>query len=413
MVKKLKKCGIKALSEILSFLIIFSLVSYVAEQKTGLDEINDISVFDFENTPEAVNSAVNVSYIKADVVEDEAVLKLFGIIPVKKITVNKISTENICIGGQPFGIKLFTKGVIVVGLTDILTSEGTVCPASDAGIKKGDIILAVNEKEVASAEDFGKMLSECGSKGAVLRCQREESEFDATVLPAVSIEDNKYKVGLWVRDSTAGIGTVTFIDKKTGVFGGLGHGVCDVDTGMLMPLESGTFVDVNVTGVIKGEPHNPGELRGNFTKEKRGELRSNCETGVFGKVYNTEKVTGENVQIGGKGTVTQGKIQIYTTVNGYKPQKYDAEIIKIFEDSGKTKNFMIKITDERLLEKTGGIVQGMSGSPILQNGKLIGAVTHVLINNPEKGYGIFIENMLESANDVLNEDYKNKQKNAA
>ncbi len=413
MVKKIKKCGIKALSEILTFLIIFSLVSYANEQKTEIDEINNIAVFDFENAQEAVNSAVNVSYIKADVGEDEAVLKLFGIIPVKKISVNRVSTENICIGGKPFGIKLFTKGVIVVGLTDILTAKGTVCPASEAGIKKGDIILSVNGKEVISAENFGKMLSECGSKGAVLHCQREETEFDATVLPAVSVEDNKYKVGLWVRDSTAGIGTVTFIDKKTGVFGGLGHGVCDVDTGMLMPLERGTFVDVNVTGVIKGEPHTPGELRGSFMKEKKGELLENFETGVFGKVYDAEKVSGEIVQIGAKEKVTEGKIQIYTTINGFEPQKYDAEIVKIFEDSGKTKNFMIKVTDEKLLEKTGGIVQGMSGSPILQNEKLIGAVTHVLINNPEKGYGIFIENMLESANSVLNDENKTEHKNAA
>jgi stage IV sporulation protein B len=218
----------------------------------------------------------------------------------------------------------------------------------------------------------------------------------------VSTEDNTYKVGLWVRDSTAGIGTVTFIDKNTGTFGGLGHGVCDVDTGLLMPLESGSVVDVEVTGVVKGEPQNPGELRGNFSRVTSGNLFVNHETGVFGKINDADRVSGEVVPIGNKNSVHEGKVYIYTTILGTTPEKYEAEIIKINSDSGKTKNFMVRVTDKRLLEKTGGIVQGMSGSPILQDGKLIGAVTHVLINDPQKGYGIFIENMLETASSIVN-----------
>lgn len=408
--KKLKKCCIKAFAGFFAFLFVLSFVSY---ENSGLEAVNEISVFDSANVNEAVNDAVKANFITADVEEDVAVLKLFGVIPVKTVAVNRISTDNICIGGNAFGIKLFTKGVIVVGLTDIITSSGVECPAEKAGIKKGDIILSVSGEEVESAEDFGVKLSKCGNKGAVLRCLRENEEFEATVLPVVSVEDNTYKVGLWVRDSTAGIGTVTFIDKSTGIFGGLGHGVCDVDTGLLMPLEVGTVVDVEITGVVKGEPHTPGELKGNFSRVTVGTLNSNEETGVFGKMANKDAYKGEVVPIGTKESVTEGKVYIYTTISGKTPEKYEAEIIKIYSDSGKTKNFMLKVTDKRLLEATGGIVQGMSGSPILQNGKLIGAVTHVLINEPQKGYGIFIENMLNTANSISIETNEIEQKNAA
>ena len=407
--KKFKKCCIKSASLLLAFLFLFSFVIY---EQSGLESVNEISVYNYSNVQESVNAAVNTEYITADIDENVAILKLFGIIPIKKVSVNKISTDSICLGGNAFGIKLFTKGVIVVGLTDITTSKGVECPAQKAGIKKGDVILSVNGEAVGSAEDFGAKISKCGSKGAVLQCVRDGVEFEASLLPAVSAEDNTYKVGLWVRDSTAGIGTVTFIDKKTGVFGGLGHGVCDVDTGVLFPLGFGSIVDVEVTGAIKGEPQNPGELKGNFSKETKGEIASNTETGVFGKVSEVDKISGETVPIGTKETVKEGKAYIYTTVFGTTPQKYEAEIIKIYSDSGKTKNFMIKVTDKKLLETTGGIVQGMSGSPILQNGNLIGAVTHVLINDPQKGYGIFIENMLNEANSVLNSE-ETQMQNAA
>ncbi len=400
--KKMKKSVKKALSGLLAFFLILSFVSYIESDLNGLEQI---SVYGSSDVEMALKSAVNHDFLKADVEENTAVLKLFGVIPVKKVTVNKISTDSICLGGNAFGIKLFTKGVIVVGLTDIVTPSGAVCPASNAGIKKGDVILSVNGEKVDSAEKFGLKLAECGKNGTTLRVLRDEKEFDVKIIPVISAEDNNYKVGLWVRDSTAGIGTVTFIDKKTGVFGGLGHGVCDVDTGVLMPLDSGTVVDVEVTGVVKGEPQNPGELQGNFSRKTVGKLDINTETGVFGRLANTGNL-GETVKIGLKNEVTEGKIYIYTTISGTTPQKYEAEIIKIYNESGKTKNFMIKVTDERLLEKTGGIVQGMSGSPILQNGKLIGAVTHVMINSPEKGYGIFIENMLSSANSILSEQNK-------
>jgi stage IV sporulation protein B len=388
--KKIKKCCIKAFVGFFAFLLVMSFVY------SECADIDVISVYSSSNVEESVNAAVRAEFITADVEEDVAVLKLFGVIPVKKVTVNKVSVDNICLGGTPFGIKLFTKGVIVVGLTDISTPTGVECPAEKAGIKKGDIILEINGEEVKSAERFGKMLSECGSKGAVLRYVREEKEHEVTVRPVVSAEDNTYKVGLWVRDSTAGIGTVTFVDKKTGVFGGLGHGVCDVDTGLLMPLESGNVVQVEVTGVVKGEPHTPGELKGSFSSKNTGELDLNTETGVFGKINDTDSIKGEVVPIGTKETVSEGRVYIYTTILGTEPQKYEAEIVKIYSESGKTKNFMLKVTDERLLEKTGGIVQGMSGSPIVQNEKLIGAITHVFINDPTRGFGISIDNMLNN-----------------
>ena len=185
------------------------------------------------------------------------------------------------------------------------------------------------------------------------------------------------------------------VSQKSGMFGGLGHGVCDVDTGLLMPFERGKVVNVNISGAIKGEADNPGELKGTFEKETIGELNSNTNVGVFGKLENINSQY-ETIKIGNKDSVNEGKVYIYTTISGSQPKKYEAEIVKIIDKSSETKNFMLKITDKELLSKTGGIVQGMSGSPIVQNGKLIGAVTHVLVKNPEKGYGIFIENMLKA-----------------
>lgn len=301
--------------------------------------------------------------------------------------------EEVYVGGMAFGVKFFTEGVLVVGLADINTFSGVLCPAREAGIQKGDIILSINGTPTTGATALRDTVAESGGEKLTLEIKRGKKTFKTTLYPALCGETNTYKGGLWVRDSTAGIGTVTYI-KKDGSFAGLGHGICDSDTGALMPLGRAVVVDVEVKDVKMGKVGSPGELRGSFGKIKRGVIEKNTETGVYGTIDDCSALLTTPMAVGKKGELREGKAFIYTTLDGNAPYKYEIEIEKIYKDAGKTKNFLIRVTDKGLLEKAGGIVQGMSGSPIIQKGKLVGAVTHVLINDPTRGYGIFIENML-------------------
>ena len=227
-----------------------------------------------------------------------------------------------------------------------------------------------------------------------IEAQRGGKEFTAVLTPVYSEIDGLYKGGLWVRDSTAGIGTLTFYEPESGRFGGLGHGICDVDTNELMPLGSGEILPVAISGIVPGQRGAAGELQGYFSSDAAiGEMSANTETGVYGTLYQSPQ-QGETLPIAMKQQVHAGKAQILATIDGQGPQYYDIEIESVNYDENKiTKNLVIKVTDSHLLERTGGIVQGLSGSPIIQDNRLAGAVTHVLVNNPQKGYGIFAETM--------------------
>ncbi|MBE6903595.1 MAG: SpoIVB peptidase [Ruminococcaceae bacterium] len=305
--------------------------------------------------------------------------------------------KKLMVGGQAFGIKFFTQGVIVVGMTNIISNGKETNPAYSSGIRIRDIITKIDGKEINTIEDFSRIINASPDKEFVLTVSRNNSVFDIKLKPVLSDDDKKYKIGAWIRDSTAGIGTITFIDTQNGTFGGLGHGIYDVDTGNLMPLSSADVYLASVTGAIAGQKGVPGELKGVFLENKKlSNLYKNTECGVFGKI---EEASNQDVlPIASKNEIKCEKAQIRCTLNGTTPEYFDIEIISLYKNSvTETKNMLIKITDKKLLEITGGIVQGMSGSPIVQNGKLIGAVTHVLVNDPTKGYGIFIENMLKTA----------------
>lgn len=350
----------------------------------------------------AVNKALDMPTVSARVSNEEngtatATLKFLGLIPIKEIPVNVLKETKLCPGGMAFGVKFFTKGVIVVGLSDVMTHGGALSPAAEAGLKVGDVILSMNGKEVNTTDEVGELIAECKGEGIALSFKRGEEEKSTTLYPAICSKENLYKAGIWVRDSTAGIGTVTYVNAETGEFAGLGHGICDLDSGALLPLLKGVVVDVDITEVTKGKVSAPGELKGDFSSVKRGSLKANTGVGVFGSFDSPPKELSEALPVGLKSEVQEGEAFIYTTLDGKNVGKYGIEIEKVYKDSGATKNFLIKVTDDALLEKAGGIVQGMSGSPIIQNGKLIGAVTHVLVNDPTKGYGIFIENMLSAA----------------
>lgn len=315
-----------------------------------------------------------------------AKVKLFGLLPIKDATVHRITQKSLVVLGTPFGVKLFTKGVIVID-----AEEGSAGIA--AGIQVGDIILSYNDKEVRSNEELRAQVQLCQGKKQKVTLLRNRRTQTLWVTPTETEEG--YVIGLWVRDSTAGLGTLTYYDPQTNSVAGLGHSISDVDTGLTMPVESGTLVTAEIKGVRAGEKGNPGELLGTLSNQEFGTVTTNNETGLFG--ITDQKFDGVRYPVALKDEVREGEAQILCTLSGTTPQAYTIRITKVNNNLSELKNLCIQVTDARLLAASGGIVQGMSGSPILQNGKIIGAVTHVLISDPTAGYGIFIEKMLASA----------------
>ena len=301
--------------------------------------------------------------------------------------------------GRAVGIKLFSDGVMVVGLSDLKHDGETVNPGKTSGLKTGDVITHVNGQEVDTVEEVQAILREEGEQPLTLRASRKGK---VVQLSAQAVENAQgcYQLGVWLRDSMAGIGTMTFWDPDDGTFAALGHGINDVDTALLMPLESGSIMYASVTDVKKGQSGAPGELHGDFDVNRDlGVLRANTERGIFGTMTCDEFAAQcEAMEVARRDEVKVGPAVIRSNIAGEEVREYDVEITHIYPASaGEKRSLMLKVTDPELLEKTGGIVQGMSGSPIIQNGKIVGAVTHVLVNSPDTGYGIFIENMLEAA----------------
>lgn len=297
--------------------------------------------------------------------------------------------------GMPFGIKLLTDGVIVTGFAKIGSGEDIfeLSPAGKAGIEKGDVITEINGEKITSSGNMSELISECDER-AELTYVRDDCEYTAEVEIKCD-SDGEKRIGLWVRDSTAGIGTMTFYDPESGGCAGLGHAVCDVDTGEILPLGSGQTVPAVITGVKPGECDCPGELCGTLTPSTvTGHITDNCNCGLYATLCETD-IKGAEMPLAFSNEIKCGEAYIISTVDGGEPQKYSVQIESIDADSTDNKNMVIKVTDRTLIEKTGGIVQGMSGSPIVQDGKLVGAVTHVFVSDPEHGYGIFAQTMYE------------------
>ena len=330
-------------------------------------------------------------------VQQEVLLTLFGCIPIKAAQVETVDEVELAPCGTPFGVKILTDGVLIVGLNEIATDRGNKNPAKEVGLCTGDLITQVDGAAVRSNEELAAIIKKSGGKPVTICYRRGEKENTVRLTPALSAVDRCYKAGVWVRDSSAGIGTVSFYDPSTRAFGGLGHAICDVDTGDILPVLQGDVVDVTIHGVVKGTVGTPGELRGSFASQAAvGTIYLNNEAGVFGELFDAPDHRAV-LPMGLKQEIHTGKATVWTTVDGEEPKAYELEIerINLLENSP-TKNMVIRITDPALLEKTGGIVQGMSGSPIVQDGKLIGAVTHVFVNDPSRGYAIFAENMYEN-----------------
>ncbi len=304
-------------------------------------------------------------------------------------------------GGVPFGVKFLTEGVMIVGLAEVSSGGKTICPAKVAGLTVGDVILKINDKVPESAGSLSELLQKTQSAPLKILYRRGGKQSTTTLIPVRSDAENRYSTGLYVRDSGAGIGTVTFVIPKTYAFAGLGHGICDAHTGDLIPMQRGSVVDVTISGVVRGLSGAPGEVKGYFSSGKTGTLLGNTHCGVYGVLANLpQKLPMQPISLGLRNELSEGSAYIYTMLDSDCPQRYEIEISEIRRDSTDNKSFTIKVTDKALIAKTGGIIQGMSGSPIIQNGKLVGAVTHVLINDPTCGYGIFIENMLNQMGDL-------------
>lgn len=331
-------------------------------------------------------------------------VRVLGVLPVKSIFVKALSKQvYVYPGGTPIGVKLNTKGVLIVALSDI-ESDGKKysSPAAAADIQIGDSIIKINNVPINDSDDTTKEINKCNGEEITILIDRKGKLMEKKLLPVKSNNDNKYKIGLWVRDSTAGVGTLTFYDENTMNFAALGHPITDVDTGTILNINSGEIVSSSIISVKKGLRGSPGELKGIFVDENMvlGQIYKNTECGIFGKtnisLVNTKYT--KPIPIALRNEIKEGPAKIITTIDGEEPREYSIMIDKLLsQDSPGPKSMVIRVTDPALLEKTGGIVQGMSGSPIIQNGKLVGAVTHVLINKPDVGYGIYIEWMLKDA----------------
>ena len=322
---------------------------------------------------------------------------LCNALPIKTIDATVIPKTTLVPVGRTVGVSLDTKGLLVLGTGQVCVEDNDTVEPCKGILKTGDLLLKANGRDLINKETFIDVVTESNGETIEVLLERRGNQKQVTLTPVYSQAEQAFKLGIWVRDSIQGIGTVTFYDPKSNEFGALGHGVYDVDTGELMIIKKGKIIPSQLTDIIKGAKGEPGELAGIIQRgQSLGEVRKNTEVGIYGTLEQPYEFEGTALPIGLKQEIKIGKAEILSNIEGESVEKYEIEIESIGKGSGK--DMMIRITDKRLLEKTGGIVQGMSGSPIIQNEQLIGAVTHVLVNDPERGYGTFIETMLHEMN---------------
>lgn len=329
-------------------------------------------------------------------------IKFLGMIPLKSVEVEKIKDLELYPGGVPIGVRVSSEGVLVVGYSDIeINNEKEESPGKVGGLEIGDVILKINGIEMHNSRDLVKAIKQSEKDSIKVDILRHGENI--TKIVTLKKENNKdYKIGLWIRDSTAGVGTMTFYDDTSKKFGALGHPITDSDTNEPFLIKDGDVIESSIISIRKGEKGSPGELKGIFINESNptGEIDKNTQSGIFGQLNSNilQKSDIKRLKVGFRDEIVPGKAKIITTIDENGPQEYEIEIEKLLNQNvASSKSMVIKVTDTKLLEKTGGIVQGMSGSPIIQNNKIVGAVTHVLINKPDTGYGIYIEWMLQDA----------------
>lgn len=327
-------------------------------------------------------------------------VNLFKSLALKELTVNVIPKTKVIPLGNAIGLKLYTEGVLVVGMSEI---EGKK-PYENTGIEEGDRIIEVNNVALKSTKDLIETVNKSNGKEVEVKYISLKNEKKAVTMKPAKTKENQYKLGLWVRDAAAGVGTLTFYEPQTGMFASLGHGVTDIDTSNLITIANGELVTSNIIGIAKGEKGKPGEIRGSIEGSKKlGVVSKNTNFGIFGKIQNKNllNITEKEMEVLTRDEIKTGKAQIICEIENGSKKYYDIEIEKVYTSNNQNnKSMLIKITDEELIQMTGGIIQGMSGSPIIQNNKIIGVVNYVILDDETKGYGIFITTMLEEGDKI-------------
>lgn len=369
----------------------------------------DVESFNTESTAgDLDDSAVQASTnLNKNTVGEKSTLffKLFDKITLKEVDLDVISNVKVVPVGNTIGLKLYTKGVLVVGMNEVENAESeSIKPYENTGIVEGDMIISINNNAITCTADLLEEVSKSNGKELQVEYLRNGNIYETDIKPE-KIEENKYKLGLWVRDSAAGVGTITYYEPSTKRFAALGHGIMDIDTGELLEIADGEIVTTNIISVIKGEKKIPGEIRGSIANQATvGKISKNTEIGIYGILTNTSALKidlTKEIEVARRTDITLGPAKIICTLENNKTEEYDIEIQKIdINNSENNKSMVIKVTDEELLNKTNGIIQGMSGSPIIQNGKLIGAVTQVFVSSPDMGYGIFADLMIKEMKEV-------------
>lgn len=392
---------ILAIDAIPSSLILFEGESLNLKSIIGLTIKKDESY-------QAIQTATTANGVKVNETKTTNVnIRLLGKVPVKEVNISVLPRTTVIPVGTVAGVKLYTNGVLVVGMTEVQGIDNIKYkPYENSGIKEGDMIISVEEQEISNTVDLVDSVNKSNGDEVEIKYVRDGKTLECSIQPVQTARE-EYKLGLWVRDSAAGVGTVSFYEPKTKTFGALGHGITDIDTGKLINIANGEFITTKVVSITKGEEGEPGKIQGTINNQQNiGKIYKNTNFGIYGTVDNISSLkldASKEMEVALREEIQLGKATLLTSLDEESVKEYEIEIEKIYTNNDyDNKSMLIKVTDEALLQKTGGIIQGMSGSPIIQNGKFIGCVTNVLVNDPKQGYAIFGDLMLKQAKEVDN-----------
>ena len=370
-----------------------------------INTILGLNIENNENYKAIQTSASNTSKGLSETKTTKLDINILGKIPVKNVDVSILPKTTVIPVGNLAGVKLYTSGVLVVGMTEVQGIDNEKYkPYENSGIQEGDMIVSIEEQEISNTADLINTVNKSKGEKIEIKYVHDGNTQECSIIPTKT-GNSEYKLGLWVRDSAAGVGTVSFFEPKTKTFGALGHGITDIDTGSLISIANGEFVTTRILSITKGEKGNPGKMQGTVVNQQNiGKIYKNTNFGIYGKVENLSALkldASKEMEVALREEIKTGKATILSSLDGESVKEYEIEIEKVYINNDyDNKSMLIKVTDSELLEKTGGIIQGMSGSPIIQNGKFIGSVTNVLVNEPTKGYGIFGDLMLKQAKEV-------------
>lgn len=368
-------------------------------------KVNNILGFSINSKDEAIQTSSSSSKTINNVGKTTMKVNLFDSIFIKDMEVDVLPRTKVIPVGNIAGVKLYTSGILVVGMSEIEGIDNKrYKPYENSGIEEGDTIIEIDDEKISTTQDLITTVNKSKGKDLSIKYVHDNETAVCSIRP-IQTSKSEYKLGLWVRDSAAGVGTVTFYDSSTKSFGALGHGITDIDTEELINIETGEFVTTKILNIAKGESGNPGKIQGTIENQKNiGNIYKNTKFGIYGIVNDLSALNidySKEMEVALREEIKENKAKILCDLDGNGPKEYEIEIEKIYlENNYDNKSMKIKVTDENLLNKTGGIIQGMSGSPIIQNGKFIGAVTHVLVNNPKEGYAVFGDIMIKQMREV-------------